>query len=1217
MTQNNDQRSDLVAIIHDVRRRWRMKLALRGAALALTCMAGALILSAMGLQWNRFTPQSILLFRIVIAVVLGVVAYVFLIKPLLRSVSDEQVALYLEEHEPSLEAAIISAVEAERSGLAAHSPALVRKLVEGAVAKCRAIEHGRRVEKAHVRQYSGALGGVLVAAAAIFLLGPAYMRHALSALLVISRSVEAAAPYHIEVSPGHKTIPRGADQAITAKLIGFQADQAVLMIRKSQNTTFERVPMLRNDQTYEGTLFDVAAPVEYFVEAVGVRSPIYMLKVADMPYVQKLQLEYHFPAYTGLPPRKIEDGGDIAVLKGTEIWVRAMPTMKASGGGVVIDDKNQVPMTVENDGSLTAKFVADHNGFYRIDLDAPGGPRVNGSPKYSIDVLEDRAPVVSFTKPGRDTSASPIEEVFLEAKADDDYGVKSLDLIYSVNGGPEKTVKLFEASGTRMPTVSAGHTLYLEELSLKPGDSVSYYARATDTNTVAGPQQSLSDIYFLRIRALQKDFRKAQSQAGGGGGGGQQNSVNALSEQERQIISASFNLQRDRKKTGNDKTKEGAVVVGLMQKRLEDQVNELLTNFATRVGDQAEQFKKITDFLKQSIPEMQTASGKLQAGSPETALPTEHKALEALQKAEEEYQLQVQMGQQGGGGGGGGQQKMADELADLFQLDLDKMANQYESAQRASQQQSDQKLDELAEKLKELARRQEQEAERQLRRAQAQQGTGGGDAQRQLADQAEEAARQLEKLAREENRPQLQQTARQLQQAADAMRQAAASGDPNAPAAASKAMEQLKEAERQLENQQAGRTGRDVQDALRQAEQMAKEQQQIQNDLAKLDQQGVSRGMKQQDLSDRKQQLAGQVDQFAKQLDTMAGDMFKSERDASRKLTDAVGEIRDKRTSDKIRVSDQYLRAGQTNEAQSYDRDIQNNLDDLKNKIGEAASAVGHTKPDASQQALDKAQQLADGMQSLGERMRQQNQGNQASQNQRNQGNQGKQGNQQGQQAQNGQQSQQSQSGQQGQGQQGQQGQGQQGQGQNGQQGQQSQSGQQGQQGQNGQQGQGGQGGNGGRNQGDPTQAGRNGQGPTQGNMNGGQLGPMNGSRPGQFSPEQVRQFRAEAAQRAQDAEQLRKLLGQQKIDSKELDQIINQLHELDSARAYQDPDALAKLEQAATDNIKRFEFTLRRRLDANPNQVFLSGTDDVPEQYRKLVEQYYRSLSKNGGGKQ
>ena len=46
--------------------------------------------------------------------------------------------------------------------------------------------------------------------------------------------------------------------------------------------------------------------------------------------MQQLELEYHFPAYTGLPPQKVEDGGDIAVLKGTEVRVRAVPTMQAA-----------------------------------------------------------------------------------------------------------------------------------------------------------------------------------------------------------------------------------------------------------------------------------------------------------------------------------------------------------------------------------------------------------------------------------------------------------------------------------------------------------------------------------------------------------------------------------------------------------------------------------------------------------------------------------------------------------------------------------------------------------------------------------------------------------------------------------------------------------------------------------------------------------------------
>jgi hypothetical protein len=44
---------------------------------------------------------------------------------------------------------------------------------------------------------------------------------------------------------------------------------------------------------------------------------------------------------------------------------------------------------------------------------------------------------------------------------------------------------------------------------------------------------------------------------------------------------------------------------------------------------------------------------------------------------------------------------------------------------------------------------------------------------------------------------------------------------------------------------------------------------------------------------------------------------------------------------------------------------------------------------------------------------------------------------------------------------------------------------------------------------------------------------------------------------------------------------------------------------------MKRFEFALRRRAESASAQPVLSGSDEVPEQFRKLVEQYYKSLSK------
>ena len=48
---------------------------------------------------------------------------------------------------------------------------------------------------------------------------------------------------------------------------------------------------------------------------------------------------------------------------------------------------------------------------------------------------------MSLNRPGRDTPVSSIEEVFVEAAAQGDFGILNLELVYSVNGGPESDVK--------------------------------------------------------------------------------------------------------------------------------------------------------------------------------------------------------------------------------------------------------------------------------------------------------------------------------------------------------------------------------------------------------------------------------------------------------------------------------------------------------------------------------------------------------------------------------------------------------------------------------------------------------------------------------------------------------------------------------------------------------------------------------------------------------
>src|SRR6185295_1968339 len=131
------------------------------------------------------------------------------------------------------------------------------------------------------------------------------------------------------------------------------------------------------------------------------------------------------------------------------------------------------PLTTQADGTLTGSFKIADDGFYHVELAGPRGEKVTASPKFTIDAIDDQPPTVTFEKPKRDVKATPLEEVFLQARADDDFGVQKLELVYSVNGGAEKTVNLYSKGAKSLTEVSGAHTVYLEELGVKPGDFVS------------------------------------------------------------------------------------------------------------------------------------------------------------------------------------------------------------------------------------------------------------------------------------------------------------------------------------------------------------------------------------------------------------------------------------------------------------------------------------------------------------------------------------------------------------------------------------------------------------------------------------------------------------------------------------------------------------------------------------------------------------------------
>src|SRR4051812_2362839 len=99
--KHSGHRQELVDVIRQVRGRWKMKLLLQGAVILLAGSFLAITLASLYLQSSKFSPESVLWLRVALFAVVAGLTGLWLVRPLGRRVNDIQVALYLEEHEPS------------------------------------------------------------------------------------------------------------------------------------------------------------------------------------------------------------------------------------------------------------------------------------------------------------------------------------------------------------------------------------------------------------------------------------------------------------------------------------------------------------------------------------------------------------------------------------------------------------------------------------------------------------------------------------------------------------------------------------------------------------------------------------------------------------------------------------------------------------------------------------------------------------------------------------------------------------------------------------------------------------------------------------------------------------------------------------------------------------------------------------------------------------
>ncbi len=896
------EQAKLEAYLAAFRRRLMQLVVARGVAV-LTLAALFLTLAAVYLGIRQaFASELVIGARITLVLVLGLIASVSLIYPL-RVLQRTQGIREIERRAPGFDGRIETYQELARTG---SSSPFLGLLAEDTLRLARALPISLRVPKWEISAPTALAAVAVMILVGLAAFGPGNWRYGVRHLWAGWALTDTLPPQRIIVAPGDKAVRRGGDLAISAAAEGFDPVAADVFALFDGSDTWESAPMERLDgEEFDFVFFGIRQPLRYYVVAAGVRSAEYAVNVVDLPLVRNIKLTYHYPNWTQLEQEVEDPGSDIRAMEGTDVRLDITTDQSLGEAELIV---NGQALTMSIDGNISsATLQVSQDGEYFVSTFFDGDP-VRLTDDYLITLIPDNKPVVSLVKPARDWRASSIEEVTVRVEARDDFGLDSLKLHYSVNGG-ELQERLFDVHGSYM---LAEEILYLEEIGtlvppepianagrgfsfsgptidflqgnntdeaddsfevvvenqetsrLQAGDLISYYVEAKDRD-----QSTRTDLFFVEVQPFDRSFSQSMQGGGGGGGGGQQQ--DEISQRQKEILVATWNLIREQAEDStfldDQQLRDNAAMLSGLQRTLAEQAQTLASRTRarqlTRVDNQIQTF---VQNLERAAEAMIPAADWLADLQLEEAVPSEQSALQYLLRAEAVFtDIQVAFNQGGGGGGGGFAGR---DLSELFELEMDLEKNQYETEAPVSLDGNDQQpeVDEAIAKLQDLARRQEDLA----RQANNRQGLSENERWEQDA-----LRRETEELKR-----QLQQLQRQLQQSAANQPSGQSSGQQQSDQQGTPQGQLTAEVIRQLEaaldamNRATDESATDVspQQAQRSVEQARR---QLDRALEQMtDQKQVEVAAAFSDLANRSQDLYEQQRQIAAELQQIMRDVL-------------------------------------------------------------------------------------------------------------------------------------------------------------------------------------------------------------------------------------------------------------------------------------------------------------------------------------------------------
>jgi len=452
-------------------------------------------------------------------VLVAIIFYRNVLKPLFRKISDEKIALYIEENNRDFEGSLMSAAEFGRGGeYTEEQSKIIDAIIKSAVARTEKHNVKSFVPLTRLRKY-GVIALVLVFSYGVtsVMFPDTLGKRAMRILTFtppppppMTAEQLAKLPIEFKLSTTDANIPKGSSLTFEATLSRTPQESVVFNFMPESEAgkgTWRTLPMEELDKLHGYKMFlpDINESTTFYVSSGLHKSQQYKVTVFEPFTLQGFELVTRYPEVYRMP-EVVETQGvvNVSAVAGSKILVRILGNKKIQDATLTWASGGTVKFTPDKDRDTTAFASFDvaksDTGKLKItDIDK----QVYEVPEQvEVALVKDQPPVLEIKSPLGTVAMNPIGELMIRAKVEDDFGIDSVEMVYfrgndKSEGKRVSLTPVTSEGGVPKKTMGVNYAFRLADLKPEAAreEVLSFYLESKDRKG----QKGVSDFAMIAV----------------------------------------------------------------------------------------------------------------------------------------------------------------------------------------------------------------------------------------------------------------------------------------------------------------------------------------------------------------------------------------------------------------------------------------------------------------------------------------------------------------------------------------------------------------------------------------------------------------------------------------------------------------------------------------------------------------------------------------------